>query len=170
MFSAYFKKLQDYPSFRFIVEVSALTLVSRYLLVVPVVILLTIFNVDTGTPNMDVYKVGQDPFWLFIDLVLLGPLLETWLLQWLPLRVLRLIRIPETLSIWITTIVFAFLHLETGLVNFIGTLPIGYLLVWSYVVRQKKSGWKAFWIVFAIHALTNLFPFFIYVLELLGDK
>lgn len=164
MFSAYFTKLQRYSTVRFILEIAALTVISRYFIVVPVVIVLTILGVDTGTPNMDVYKVGREPVGLFFDLIIIGPFLETWLFQWLPLKLFSLLKLPEYIRIWLTTIIFALLHLDTGLVNFIGTVPIGYLLAWAYVVRQNQAK-RAFWVVFVIHALTNLFPFLIYLLE-----
>jgi hypothetical protein len=169
---SYFKKLSEYSPLRFILEASALTIVSRYLIVLPMLIILSIFAIDTGIPNLDIYKVDTHPLTLFLELCILGPLLETWLLQWLPLKILKIFRLNDTARIIINSLLFAYLHLDTGgIINLVGTLPIGFLLNWGFIVQQKKRGtWKAFLIIFAVHGLTNFFPFLTYLLELFNGQ
>ncbi len=163
MFSNYFRRISQYSTFRFIAEVTALAFISRFIIVLPVVLLLTVFHVDLGIPNIEILQI-EDQFWITVFVaVIIAPLIETVIFQWFPLLIFKLLRIPGFIAIIITTYIFAYAHLDDGLINFIGMLPIGLLFVWAFYVRKKKSLIDAFFSVFLIHAFTNLLATVIYV-------
>lgn len=165
MTSSYFRRLQNRSDIRFVAEMALLTVGSRFFLAFPALLLLESVGVNTGTPNIDVYKVGQTPLALFMTLCLFSPAIETILFQWLPVKILSLFGANTFVQIFFPAIVFAFAHVDVGLINFIGNIPIGLLLTWAFVVKQRKSTWTGLWVTFAIHALSNLFPFLIYLGE-----
>lgn len=165
MFSNYFRRISQYSTLRFILEVTALAFLSRFIIVLPVVIVLSIFNVNLGTPNIEVLNI-EAQFWhtVFVA-VIIAPFIETIIFQWFPLQIFKLFRIPGFIAIIITTYIFAYAHLNDGLINFIGMLPIGLLFVWAFYVRKKRSLINAFFSVFAIHSFTNLLATFIYLIS-----
>lgn len=165
MISSYFRGVAGYPSIRFIIEVTALAFVSRFILVLPVVILLSAIGVDVGMANIDRLDLENKFVETVFFAVIIAPLLETIIFQLLPLKLFKILRLPVNLAIFITTLIFAYAHLEDGLVNFIGMIPIGFLFVWSFVVRERKSTSNAIFTVYIIHALTNLLATAIYLLS-----
>lgn len=165
MFSSYFQRIAKYPTFRFILEVTALAFVSRFFIVLPVAIILSVIGIDLGASNIESLNLSKNFVSEIFYAVILAPFIETLLFQWLPLKILRFLRIPLYLAIISTTLLFAYFHLDDGLINFIGMLPIGFLFVWAFVVRQKYSTRQAIFAVFMIHALTNLLATVIYLMS-----
>lgn len=166
MFSSYFTRISKYPTFRFILEVTSLAFLSRFFLVLPAAVFLSAFGVDLGTVNIEKLQLDEEFIPTVMYAVVIAPFIETLVFQWIPLSVLRFIRIPVTVAIILTTLLFAYAHLEDGLINFIGMLPIGFLFVWAFIVRQRKSKWNAIFTVYVIHGLTNLFATVLYLLSL----
>lgn len=164
MLANYFRRISNYTTFRFILEVTALTFISRFIIVLPIVLILTTLGVDVGEANIDNLDLQNKFLETIFFAVVIAPFLETLIFQFLPLKLFKLLRIPIELSIFITTLIFAYVHLDDGLINFIGMLPIGFLFVWSFVVRDKRSTYNAIFTVFVIHALTNLLATVIYLL------
>ncbi len=164
MISSYFRRIANYSTIRFILEVTALAFVSRFLIVLPVVIILSLFGVDMGSPNIERLDLENNFTETVIFAVIVAPFVETLLFQLLPLKVLKFFRVPLYMAVFFTTLIFAYVHLDDGLINFIGMIPIGSLFVWSFVVREKKSLFNAIFSVFIIHSLTNLLATVIYLM------
>lgn len=164
MFSSYFLRISNYSTFRFILEVTALAFLSRFILVLPIALLLSIFSVDLGKPNIEVLEI-ENQFWqnVFIA-VIIAPIIETIIFQWFPLTIFKLLRVPSIITLIITTYIFAYAHLDDGLINFIGMLPIGLLFVWAFYVRRRISVFNAMFTVFAIHSLTNALAVTLFIL------
>lgn len=166
MLKKYFRRIETYSNVRFILEVTALAFVSRFLLTLPVAIILALIGFQLGDPNITMFDLKHDLIPVSLYLIVIAPFMETLLFQLLPIKVLDLFfpRAYYLLKIAVVTLIFAYAHLNEGLINFIGMLPIGFLFVWSFTVKQKQSVRLAVLSVFIIHALTNLLATLMYFL------
>lgn len=165
MISSYFKRIANYTPVRFIIEVTSLAFVSRFFIVLPVAFILALVGFDLGSVNIETLNLTTE-FWRTVLLaVIIAPFVETLIFQLVPLTFFRLIRVPSVIAIILSTFLFAYAHLDDGLINFIGMIPIGFLFVWAFTVRQKRSVKEAIFVVFMIHALTNFLATILYLLS-----
>lgn len=109
---------------------------------------------------------AQKPQWLaqgvafivFMALVI-GPILETLLLQQLPITLAKLVGASRILQFLAGSIPFAVLHFEAGIVSGIAAGVVGgAVLSLAYLTFVTQSKTKAFVITTAIHSLHNLVP------------
>ena len=117
------------------------------LLVLPVIFLVDQFiGENTNGPNVE----------LWIAIIILVPILETYLNQHLPFIIMqkwRFTRKRYGLFIFLSAIVFSLLHtysLRYMIIVFPGGLVLGY----AYVFFSKKTK-RAFWSTVLIHAMKN---------------
>ncbi len=156
-------KAQTYSTWRFIVEITVLAFLSRFFIVFPTAIILYSLGINLGNANIEHFDFSKHIFQTLFFVTVIGPFIETILFQVIPISILKLLRFPARIILFITTLIFALAHLEDGLINFIGMLPIGFLFNWSFFVRSKKSFFEAFFVVFVIHGLTNLLAIILYI-------
>ena len=93
--------------------------------------------------------------WAFIGVILVAPLIETLLAQWLPVRIGRIFTQRRALLIGLSTAVFTAMHLHAGAVGVAVGVSVGLILAFSFVHWQGVSSGRAYWITTAIHALHN---------------
>ena len=91
----------------------------------------------------------------FIVGILLAPILETFLAQWLPIRIGRIFTHRPGVLIGLSTAVFAAMHLHAGTKGVALGVSVGLLLGCSFVHWQRVSTGRAYWVTTAIHALHN---------------
>ncbi len=85
---------------------------------------------------------------------ILGPLLETWVFQWVPVWLLRgKLHLPWGVILVLAAALFASAHTYSlGYVAY--SFFIGLVLVYGYAVRYEP-GQRPFLLIFLVHALRN---------------
>jgi len=87
--------------------------------------------------------------------VLMAPLAETLLFQWLPLRLLRrALQLPWSIACPLSALAFAFAHGYSGR-EFLSLLSIGAILCGVFAIESQKAKGRPFWTTFAVHSLFN---------------
>ncbi len=85
-----------------------------------------------------------------------APFLETLLGQWVPLTVIRQWTPHPQPALAAATLFFAGLHLFSwDVMIFVATIPVGFVLAWSFLVWQRQSFAHAIGVTAAIHAFHN---------------
>jgi hypothetical protein len=98
---------------------------------------------------------------LFLLVVVVAPMVETFIGQGLPWLVTRLLRLPHRIFLGFSTVWFAWLH-GVGFhgadfwVMVVGHVIAAYLLAFTYLQGRKHSRWRAFWMTASVHMLANL--------------
>jgi hypothetical protein len=91
-----------------------------------------------------------------VVVVLVTPLLETAVGQWLPIGLGRLATQRWSLLITGSCLVFGALHALAGIVGFLTGLATGLVLAFSFLRWEEVSRWRAYWVTSSIHGLHNL--------------
>ena len=119
---------------------------------------------EIGGPEMKKYGIIGI---LFIGLIL-GPIIETLLLQALPIYFTQKFVKWKTnlISILISALLFSLGHLEYSVWYFALIFPTGVILAMTYIIFQKRKE-SSFWMTFSIHSLRNSFPAIATILQLL---
>jgi len=123
---------------------------------VPLFLLLDLFGInDNEVGGIDVKN--RDPFLLIFIVVLFAPIVETLIMQVLPIKITQRIFGNSLifLTVVISTIIFSLAHIGYSIWYSILTLPMGILLALTYIIFQKREE-SGFWMVFSIHSLRNL--------------
>lgn len=85
-----------------------------------------------------------------------APILETIIGQWAPIAAVRQWTQCQPLVLATATLFFAGLHLFSWDVTiFFATLPVGFVLAWSFLVWHRQSRTHAVGVTAVIHALHN---------------
>lgn len=85
-----------------------------------------------------------------------APILETLLGQWAPIFMMRQLTSREWPVLAVTTLLFASLHFVSwDAMIFVATIPVGFVLAWSFLVWQRRSLAHAIGVTTAIHACHN---------------
>jgi hypothetical protein len=92
------------------------------------------------------------------------PMVETFVGQWLPLRVLARRTRDKCLLLIGSALWFAALHLAAGWSGFVYIFPMAVLLSWSFMLYSQRSLWRAYWVTTAIHVLHNCLAISLYLL------
>lgn len=149
-------KLKRKSYFAQIVLFFAASLIS-YLFVLPFIFMIDqLIGENSNGPDLD--------WWVVV--IILGPILETYLFQHLPFKLLQkwnLTKRKYGIYIVITTIVFSLLHCYS-LQYIIAVIPGGIILAYVYVFYCKSMR-KAFWSTTIIHSLRNSVAVFAFVFE-----
>ncbi len=94
---------------------------------------------------------------IFFIAVLIIPFVETLLFQYFPIKIIGKMTKNILFPISVSAIFFGVNHAYNSL--YIVTMIFsGALFAYSFVVAQNCN-WNAFWVVFSIHSLYNLFVF-----------
>lgn len=96
----------------------------------------------------------------FVSIVLIAPILETFLFQFIVIELCYLIKIRSIkyVAISLSALLFALIHFY-NLIYFIAALVIGVGFAFCYTVFRKYGVKFAFWGIVLIHALINLVSF-----------
>ncbi len=86
----------------------------------------------------------------------LAPILETLIGQWVPILMVRQLTSRDWPALVVTTFLFAGLHFVSwDAMIFVATIPVGFVLAWSFLVWQRRSLAYAIGVTAAIHACHN---------------
>ncbi len=108
----------------------------------------------------DVYFYVPDRiFYTFLGAVVIGPLLETLVDQWLLISILQKFRVKAAHTILLGTLVFSLSHLHNSVLSSINTLFLGFVLCYSYIywLNRTSSERIAFESSLLIHVIHNLY-------------
>ena len=104
---------------------------------------------------------------IFIEIVLMAPVIETFICQAFPIFVARVFRARFWMQVFVSMVVFAVPHFGYGIVSGIcAGAAGGFYFGFTYAHWRQKSRWTAFWITALSHSLHNGFAFV--VLLMLG--
>jgi membrane protease YdiL (CAAX protease family) len=123
---------------------------------VPIFILFDILGIrdyDIGGPDMEKYGI----IGILIVGIFLGPVIETFLAQVLPIYLTQKFLKWKTnlISVLISTLLFSLGHLGYSIWYFILIIPTGVLLALTYIIFQERKE-SSFWMTFSVHSLRNL--------------
>lgn len=104
-------------------------------------------------------------FVFFLTLVF-GPLVETLLLQQVPILLARRFHFPTALQLAAGSVPFAVLHFDAGAGGIAAGIAGGLAYSLAYLTFLEKSKAKAYWLTAASHALYNVLPSAIIVKDL----
>lgn len=150
----YFQRVEKYPTLRFILELTALTFLTKIIFIIIGGIIFTTLGVSTATDDTFEKEILQHGWIVAAVLISLFAAFETltgqWLIIWLVSKIAK--------NIWIIVLasatVFSLLHVLPILI--ISVFPIGVILAWSFIIKRKIGKWQAFWVTTTIHTLHNL--------------
>jgi membrane protease YdiL (CAAX protease family) len=112
----------------------------------------------TQTLFMSDQQIPEITFISFFLSVLIAPSAETFVAQFLPIKLARKFSANIFLTLIFSSFVFSLLHLPV--IGFLfPAFCIGIIFAWFYVVREAQDPLKAFILVSASHSLHNLIAF-----------
>ena len=93
---------------------------------------------------------------LMIAGVVVAPVLETLLLQALPVWIARLCKAGSSGQVIVSVVPFTIVHAIEGIGTGIAAgLLGGFYLAFTYVHWRERSRWQAFWVTAVSHAIHN---------------
>lgn len=98
------------------------------------------------------------PVFLLFMTILLGPLVETLLLQQIPVLLARRFHLPVTLQFAAGSVPFAILHFDAGAGGVAAGIAGGLTYSLAYLTFLQKSRSKAYWLTAGSHAIYNVMP------------
>lgn len=116
---------------------------------------------DFINSSLEGFEVGE----IFVIVVFLAPLLETFLFQFIFIELIIFIfqyfkiQKGEYFAILISSIVFSSTHNFSTFYMF-NSLVSGLIYGWFYVFSKNKKGLNGFVTVFTVHSFSNLVAFF----------
>jgi len=155
----YFERTRSYSTARFVIELALVPFPLKVLLGA-LISLLGTSTFETTTDVLAEEGVGT----LLIGCLIIAPLLETVVGQWLPIWLLSLATRSVPLIVCGSAFLFALQHLHVGIPGVVITYPIAVFLSWSFLSMRKASFARAYWVTAAIHALHNALAIGIYLL------
>lgn len=95
---------------------------------------------------------------LFLMTIVIGPLVETLLLQHIPILLARRFGLPTLVQFAAGSVPFALLHFDAGAGGIAAGIAggVGYSL--AYLTLLTKGRTRAYWMTTAIHSLYNVVP------------
>ena len=107
---------------------------------------------------------GMEGAALLFVVIVLAPLIETFLFQALPVFIAKLFRARVRTQMLASIIPFFIAHLFEGLaVGISAGLVGGFYFAFTYIHWRSKSLWTALWVTAVSHFLRNLFGITIFV-------
>lgn len=88
--------------------------------------------------------------------VLIAPIVETLVFQWLPIGVASRLTSRTAVALWVSTILFSVAHYDEGILTMIIAAPAGIVLAWAFVVQRDKGVWPALSATALVHMWVNL--------------
>lgn len=132
------------------------TLILNFLLLIPIYFFLTYYDIsEEEIGGIDISKYSTWGF--FFVAVLLAPIIETFIGQSLPIKLIQKVLGEKfkVIALFASAIIFSFGHFGYSIWYSIITLPMGFLLAETYLIFQKRKE-SSFWITSAVHSLRNL--------------
>lgn len=160
----YLQRTREYSTLRFIVEFTLLAFPLKMLFVLPYAAL----GGKLGSTTEAVYDGNAVKFLLLACVA--APLLETFVGQWVPIRLTWFFSRRWSVLLLVSSTVFAAQHLHVGFSGFLATFPVAFLLAWSFLVYREYSRWRAYWVTAAIHGLHNFITAILFLMTYATPK
>lgn len=146
--------LKGLSTFKFVIAIT----LSTFLCSIMLSLLVDLFNIEIVETTLN---TAQDPLISqFLIVVIIGPLIETFIFQYENIKILRRINVlknNDLTVILISALIFGLMHFYS-LSYIIHATLLGILLSYSFVVYESKKV-SPFWVVCIIHSLRNLISF-----------
>jgi len=138
-------------------EMTLLTWFLKILITLPISLtVLLIYGDPAVWQNPQQAAFAAQPIANLILVLTIAPMLETIMGQWGPIAVVQQWTSRPAPALAAATCFFAGLHLLSwDVMIVIATLPVGFVLAWSFFVWQRQSLWHALGVTAVIHALHN---------------
>lgn len=147
---AWLRRTRQYGWLRFLIEATLIALLLR----IPVVFLgVPIVGEDARTAYD--WLAQYSAMELVLLAIVLGPIIETALAQWLPIALGRRLFESDTYAVLLSAWIFGWLHFNQGALLVLIMFTTGLVLAWTFVVWRERGLWQAFLMTFAVHALLN---------------
>jgi len=150
-------RIHDFSYFKFIFIVYALMCTWSSLTHDVMLSLSTIIDHHVGVDLSYIYSYGD--VWQGIDylgLIVIAPLLETIIFQVFIQNIARKITSGILLSLFITAILFALIHVPNNVANAVNALGLGFAFATTYeFFRVRKGHWVATIVTIMLHAFWN---------------
>jgi hypothetical protein len=163
-FRNYLNGTRLYSTWRFILEFTLLAFPLKMLFVLPYAAL----GGKLGSTTEAAYNGNPVQFLLLACVA--APLLETFIGQWIPIRLTWFFSHRWSVLLLSSATVFAAQHLHVGFSGFLATFPVAFLLSWSFLVYREYSRWRAYWVTAAIHGLHNFITATVFLLAYATPK
>ncbi len=146
----YFEKTRSYSTVRLVPE---LTLISTVLeeLLWNLLVISPWGDACAAFERISLSFVRMPVAW--IQIILVAPLFETMLFQYVPIKMASLFSSRPTVLVIVSAIVFALWH--SNRIQSIGVIPGGIILSYAFVMKSRESLGNAFCVTAAIHMLHN---------------
>jgi hypothetical protein len=132
-------------------------------LVVPVVAGILLWLIFHFPPRSDIRSHGAA---LFIELVIIAPLLETLLLQSVPVMIARSLGLGNSWQFGAALVPFAGLHFLAGAgAGICAGILGGFYIAFTYTRWRQESFRSAFWMTASFHAIHNFAPAIYFLLR-----
>ncbi len=148
--AAWLERTRSYSWWRFLLEASVVALLLR----IPVVwIAVPLVGEDARTAYdwLDEYTIAQ----MAVIAILLGPVLETIIAQWLPVSLGRRMFGSDGYAVLLSAWLFGWLHYTQGVLLVLIMFSTGLVLAWTFVVWRTRGRAQAFLMTTAVHATLN---------------
>ncbi len=147
---AWLERTRRYSWPRFLIEATLVALLLR----IPVV---WIGAPIVGTETRTAYDWLADYSVLELVLiaVVLGPIIETVVAQWLPIAAGRRLFRDDAHAVLLSGWIFGWLHVSQGAMLVLIMFTTGLVLAWTFLVWRDRGLWSALVMTIAVHALLN---------------
>lgn len=95
----------------------------------------------------------------FLALVIVAPIFETLLVQFLVLELLHKLKISASVSILIAAVIFGALHYY-NIWYILTTVISGFVFAYYYMALRPQGKWNKILLLIALHAMANMVAFF----------
>ncbi|WP_160164137.1 CPBP family glutamic-type intramembrane protease [Nafulsella turpanensis] len=151
LFNAFIHNLKRYQTWLIIVVA---VIVSIFYNVISPIVFSLFSETEIKTEGLE----GLTPELTFIIVAVLGPIVETFLFQFLVIEIIKIFfKNSQFLPLAISAGLFAYAHSYSDVYIVFALIP-GFILALSYILFKAKGN-NAFFFVFVIHALVNTFSF-----------
>lgn len=114
---------------------------------------------DGGAVEGDTADGMEDGFLeTFVTVAIAAPLIETFVGQWLPIRLAALVTNRISLLVLLSLCVFAGMHilpLPSSMTDWSVGISCGFVFALSFVQWKRVSYWRAYWVTATAHGFHN---------------
>ncbi|HUF11598.1 MAG TPA: CPBP family glutamic-type intramembrane protease [Longimicrobiales bacterium] len=139
-----------YSALRFLLEATGIALLLR----IPVVWLGAPF-VGTDARTAYDWLAEYSPLELALIAILVGPVVETVVGQWVPIAIARRLVSRDAFAVALSAWLFGWLHFTQGALLVLIMFSTGLVLAWTFVVWRERGLWQALAMTTGVHALLN---------------
>ncbi|MBI2011583.1 hypothetical protein HYS91_02325 [Candidatus Daviesbacteria bacterium] len=153
-FVTYLQKTSNYSTWRYIVELTFMAFLLKFLFIILSGIIFSLFRFYPEINLSYELKMLDKNIFVIISFITLFAFFETLTGQWLMIWISALFTNKIYIQILFSALIFSLLHIDPQLI--VTVFPIGIILGWSFILYRKKSLILALWVTTLIHINHNL--------------